>query len=815
MAQIFYSDQLPEQLSPDNNLWVYNGLDATLTHEIYSNLEGFLDPSTKAIYTFERALQNCTLEMTLNGLLVHRGTRFNLIQIYEAEILKAQRLLDTLAQAFWGRPLSPTSPKQCQEFFYDFLLIPPVLKRAKGKATPTTDDKALQEISQVYFWAKPFVSLICYIRDKAKLLSSLKAQLSPDGKMRSRFSVAGTETGRFSAAKDNYGDGLNLQNQNERAKRMYIAEPGRKLAYIDLEQAESRMLAAFVYSLFGESLYLDACESDDLHSVVCKMIWPNLAWTDNLLQDKKNVAEQPFYRHFSYRDMAKRAGHGCLTAEHEVLTPQGWVSIAETPEKIMAFNNNRLDWDCPSHWENKHWEGQLYSLRGTSLSADMTSDHRVVFMRDRKSSILHEEPAELFSNKGDIPLGWGYGGNLAEPLAQLVAAYQCDGYQKSINRVEFHFHKERKFERIVHLAEQGGIPYERKGAKLYLHWNCPYPKHAGAYLLEWDSASLKAYVSEHKHWDGHVGKTNSTTISSVTLSHLEWLQTVGRLVGIGGNIQKPSISGFGSIAYHLQQNKRKFATKACVSVTSAPYSGKVYCPTVKGGAFLIRHKGKISITGNTNYWGQPAGMAHNLGIDSGLMETFQESYFKAFPGIRRYHAWIIQALQTTRTLVNPFGRKRIFFDNPSAKSTIREAIAFMPQSSIGDLMNLGMWKVQNAFGGKKEYVAGSVQPLVKLHAQVHDAILISYPERLEDDLLPQILELIPHPLLAKDREVIIPCSAETGWNWGKVDPKKKNWTDTNPDGLKEYEQNCSDTRKRIEDPSKASSILGASILRLE
>lgn len=527
MAQIFYSDQLPEQLSPDNNLWVYNGLDATLTHEIYSNLEGFLDPSTKAIYTFERALQNCTLEMTLNGLLVHRGTRFNLIQIYEAEILKAQRLLDTLAQAFWEKPLSPTSPKQCQEFFYDFLLIPPVLKRAKGKATPTTDDKALQEISKVYFWAKPFVSLICYIRDKAKLLSSLKAQLSPDGKMRSRFSVAGTETGRFSAAKDNYGDGLNLQNQNERAKRMYIAEPGRKLAYIDLEQAESRMLAAFVYSLFGESLYLDACESDDLHTVVCKMIWPNLAWTDNLLQDKKNVAEQPFYRHFSYRDMAKRAGHG------------------------------------------------------------------------------------------------------------------------------------------------------------------------------------------------------------------------------------------------------------------------------------------------TNYWGQPAGMAHNLGIDSGLMETFQESYFKAFPGIRRYHAWIIQALQTTRTLVNPFGRKRIFFDNPSAKSTIREAIAFMPQSSIGDLMNLGMWKVQNAFGGKKEYVAGSVQPLVKLHAQVHDAILISYPERLEDDLLPQILELIPHPLLAKDREVIIPCSAETGWNWGKVDPKKKNWTDTNPDGLKEYEQNCSDTRKRIEDPSKASSILGASILRLE
>lgn len=810
MAKVYYSDALPEAPDSDLNLWLYNALDCCLTSEIHEAIEPLLDSSTKQIYLFERALQNCTMDMTLQGILIHQGTKYNLIQHYEAEVLKAQSLLNKLAMEFWGQTLSPTSPKQCSDFFYNFLLIPPVLKRGKGKATPTTDDKALQEIAKTYLWAKPFVHLITYIRDKTKVLGSLRAKLSPDGRMRSRFSVAGTETGRFSAAKDNYGNGLNLQNQNERVKRMYVADEGRKLAYIDLEQAESRMLAAFVYALFGESAYLDACESDDLHSVVCKMIWPDLAWTGDLKRDKKEVAEKPFYRHFSFRDMSKRAGHGCLTAEHEVLTPQGWVSIADTPATIMAFADNRLQWDNPSHWENKHWEGQLYSLRGTSLSADMTSDHRVVFMRDRKSGILHEEPAELFSRAGDIPLGWGYSGNRSEPLAKLVAAYQCDGHQKSLNRVEFHFHKQRKFARLKELAEEVGISYERKGDRAYLHWNCPYPKHAGAYLLDWDSASLEAYVTEHKHWDGHVGKTNSTTISSVTLSHLEWLQTVGRLVGIGGNFQKPQTSGFGSTIYRLQQNNRKFATKACISVTSAPYSGKVYCPTVKGGAFLIRHKGKISITGNTNYWGEAAGMSHNLGVDLELMQQFQESYFKAFPGIRRYHAWIIQMLQTTRTLINPFGRKRVFFDNPTAKSTIREAIAFMPQSSIGDLMNLGMYKVWKNFGGKREYNAGKVQPLVQLHAQVHDAILISYPERLESELIPEICNTIPHPIIARDREVLIPCSAETGWNWGKQDPKKKIWGDTNPDGLMEF--NGNDKRTRQEAANKASNLLGASIL---
>ena len=803
MAKVFYSDDLPKNLNDAETLWVYNGLDNCLTHEIHEALEPQLDSDTEKIYTFMRSLQNCTLDMTLQGILISQSTKFNLIQQFQSEADKAQRLLDKIAMELWGKPLSATSPKQCQDFFYGFLMIPPVMSRKGGRASPTTDDNALQEIYKVYLWSRPFVTLITEVRDKRKLLGSLKAKISDDGRMRSKFSVAGTVTGRFSAAKDNFGEGLNLQNQNGRVRKMYIADEGRKMAVIDLEQAESRMLAAFCYALFGEAAYLDACESEDLHSVVCKMIWTDLAWTGDLKADKKAVAEQNFYRHFSYRDMAKRGGHGCLTAEHEVLTPQGWVSIAETPATIIAFVNNKLQWDNPSHWENKHWEGRLYSLRGTSLSADMTSDHRVVFMRCRKTSRLHEEPAELFSAVGEIPLGWGYSGDRSEPLAKLVAAYQSDGHQKSLNRVEFHFHRQRKFDRLKELAQAAGIMYERREDKAYLHWNCPFPKHAGAYLLDWDTESLREYVEEHKHWDGHQNNSGAVTLSSVNLEHLEWVQTVGRLVGIGGNIQKPQTSGFGSITYRLQQNNRKFASKKSVGVYSEHFSGKVYCPSVKGGAFLVRHKGKISITGNTNYWGEAAGMARNLGITPKLMQDFQDTYFAAFPEIKKYHSWVIHTIQSTQTLVNPFGRKRVFFGDTSAKSTIREAIAHMPQSSIGDIMNLGMLKVWKEFSGKREYCGGKRAPLVQLHAQIHDAIMISYPERLEDEILPQVMAMIPHPLIARDREVLIPCDAEVGWNWGYGN-------ESNPDGLIGYKSN--DKRSRQEDPAQARNILGAKIL---
>lgn len=523
MAIIYHSDKLPKSLAKNtsHNLWVYNGLDCNLTYELDDVLEPQLDVYTTKTYTLERALQNCTMDMQLQGILINQASRLNLIQIYQQEIDNAQTLLNKLAMVFWDKPLNPRSPKQCSDFFYTFLRIPPVLRRSGGRSRPTTDDNALGSIAKNYLWARPFVKLIAYIRDKSKTIGSLRGQLSPDGRMRAKFSVAGTETGRFSSAKDNYGDGLNLQNQNERVKRMYVADEGRKFAYIDLEQAESRMLGLFVHALFDDPAYLDACEGEDLHTTVCRMIWKDLGWTGDIKQDRPK-ADSPFARHFTYRDLSKRAGHG------------------------------------------------------------------------------------------------------------------------------------------------------------------------------------------------------------------------------------------------------------------------------------------------TNYWGQPGGMARNLGVDTQMMEDFQEAYFSAFPGIKRYHAWIIQQLQTTRTLITPFGRKRVFFGRPDDNSTIREAIAYMPQSSIGDLMNVGMWKVWKNFSGKKVFCAGKRQPLVQLHAQVHDAILVSYPEHLEDEIVPKLLETIPHPLNARGRDVIIPCSAETGWNWGQVDGRKRFWADGNPDGLIEYTGN--DERKRQCSAVEARSLLGATIL---
>ena len=763
---IIYSDDQPT-LDIELREWVYNGLDCCLTQELQAKIPEPPGPT----YAINRALQAPALEMMLRGIRVDFDAREEILTDIEYRLTRLDQILQTLADVVWSAPLNPNSPKQLIEFFYERMKIKPIIKYDKGNRRVTTDRDALEKIASKYMFAAPIVRTILAMRDLRKRQSVLRKNISPDGRIRTSYNIAGTETGRWSSSTNAFHEGDNLQNWEDFLRRILISDPGMKFAYIDLEQAESRAVAY----LSGDEAYIEACESGDLHTTVCKMVWPGLPWTGRP-DDKKKVAGLTFYRDMTYRDMAKRGGHGCLTPDHEVLTRSGWVSITEKPSEIMVFKDMKLQWGIISHWEDKEWEGTLVSLRGTSLSQDLTDDHRVVFVRDNYSPILHEEPAGNFSKRGMIPLGAGFSGTKSVPEAKLIAAFQCDGYQKSQNRVEFHFHKERKVRRLQMLCDELGLKMEAREDKYIVHWHCPYPKQAGAYLLDWDAASLVAYYKEHAMWDGHQSDT-ATSISSTDRKHLEWLQTVGRLVGFGGNIQKPQVSGFGSTTYRLQQNKRKFATKASIAVTKKPYKGRVLCPTVPGGAFLTRKDGKISVTGNTNYLGTAPTMAKHLHVPTSVIETFQNEYFSAFPGIREWQLRTIHEVQTKRVLETPLGFRRTFFGRPEDSSTWREAVAFRPQSMVGQILNIAMYRVWSS-------------PLpIQLVAQLHDAILIQYPENLETEIIPQVLSIMEFPVPVGDREMTIPCEAATGWNWGK-------YSDDNPDGIKTYTGTDARTRQR-------------------
>jgi len=160
-----------------------------------------------------------------------------------------------------------------------------------------------------YLIARPIISHIKTMRDIRKKIGVLQTEIDPDGRMRTSYNIGGTNTGRLSSSLSEFGTGTNLQNIEDLLRSVLIADPRMKMGYFDAKQGESRVVGAIEYVLFRDNKYLDACESDDLHTTVAKLVWPKLAWAGDPEVDKE-LAEQPYYRHYSRRFMCKKIGHG-------------------------------------------------------------------------------------------------------------------------------------------------------------------------------------------------------------------------------------------------------------------------------------------------------------------------------------------------------------------------------------------------------------------------------------------------------------------------------------------------------------------------
>lgn len=474
-------------------LWVYNGLDCAVTLEVFNAIEPELDNISRATYDFSRALQAPVLEMNMRGILVDQERRNEVISSYKRDLDFLQVRFDKMCKEVFDQTFNWRSGPQMMDLFYNKMRIPAVRKRnQKGQYVPTVDREALEKLN-AYFYARPFISHALLLRDIGKKIGVLETDIDPDGRMRTSYNIAGTTTGRFSSSLSEFGSGTNLQNIEQRLRSVFVADPGYKLAYIDGEQAESRLVGALCWNFFGDGRYLDACESGDLHTSVCKLAWSNLPWIGNLKLDRE-IADQPFYRQHSYRHMAKVLGHG------------------------------------------------------------------------------------------------------------------------------------------------------------------------------------------------------------------------------------------------------------------------------------------------TNYNGKPPTMAKHTKLEQSIIKEFQYKYFQAFPAIPAWHKRTAEVLAREGQLTSLMGRRRTFLGRLNDDATLREAIAFDPQSSVGDIINTGMlnvWRLN----------------LVQILLQIHDAIVFQYPEEHEDEIIPIVAKTFQTPVeLAGGRRLIIPSEVKVGWNWSDVEFDKQGNVVGNPDGLIKYKGG--DSRKR-------------------
>lgn len=351
--------------------WLYNSLDVTGTHEVADTLLPRLTPATERTYAFERALQAPAFSMMMKGVRVDTDKRNAMVKELKREFVRELKLISKMkgvadvwdgqeletgfcpkelgkhhkwprakkgetpipeherhcercnAPRIKPKPFEPTSAIQVKHLFYGIHKLEPIYNKDDKVSA---DDDTLDKIGNKYPKLRHITEALRNVRDLGKQLGTLNAKLTPDNRYPSSFNVGAAWTGRFSSSKNPFGQGGNLQNVAERHRSTFIPDVGFDIAYIDLKQAESNVVA----HVAGDEAYIEAHKIGDVHTFVTRLVWPDMPWTGDIKKDKVIAKTNPEWDQapgHDFRFQAKRIQHGSNFG----LTPFGIAMIAHIP----------------------------------------------------------------------------------------------------------------------------------------------------------------------------------------------------------------------------------------------------------------------------------------------------------------------------------------------------------------------------------------------------------------------------------------------------------------------------------------------------
>ncbi len=462
--------------------WMYNGLDCCITLRLWDTLKEEAQKRGYPLKVYERALvlNDMSLDMTrkgikinldkVNALLHDKSFRHEVYEDSKSPLKEVPSLLNRIAalenmflklSECWGEPVNHRSSTQLKELFYGRMYLEPIYSFKQGERKISVDREALLKLKE-YDRARPFCEILLRLRDLEKLVAVMTTDLDSDHRLRSSFKVAGTETGRFSSSSNAYNTGTNGQNITKEIREAFEADLGYSFVYIDLEQAEARIVAY----ISNDPDYIRACLSGDLHTEVSKLIWPNLAWTSNAKENRK-LAEQIYYRHFSRRDLTKRAGHGT----NYVLKPHSLgrhlkIHLSEATKFQTTYYGGEVPLKTAVRWEWVWPDGRprLEELAGTYEFINDPDEPYILFKGAFPGiRAWHDDVATQLQSKGwlENPMGrrryfWGdtRGDDvLRKGVAYLPQSTIGDALNEGLKKIYMKFYLEGR-DKNIHIVSQ-------------------------------------------------------------------------------------------------------------------------------------------------------------------------------------------------------------------------------------------------------------------------------------------------------------------------------------------------------------------------
>ena len=361
--------------------------------------------------------------------------------------------------------------------------------------------------------------------------------------------------------------------------------------------------------------------------------------TQEMVADKPTLGEFMREHKYPFDDADVFIGHNCLTPDHEVRTPDGWVPLGkfEDGESVTACT-----WDIKSGeltfskclTVSRAYSGPVYEWDTHNHCGVYTPDHRMphtlVSSPVGEWSVNSAEwVAERGANNVILPISGVFEKSenpfdLTENELRLLESIRADANIEKTGAVRFNLKKERKIARLEWLCGVAGVPYttsiRNDGVKRVSLLKCPIrdkivsilgkgkDKSLGWWVLNLPLALRHAYLDELQYWDGvkSEGEKRVTSVTTVKKEEAEIMADVAIFSGWSGKVKDLGLTNPfkpGTARSNIYQVciRPRARAKTIQKPEKKHYSGVVCCLTTPTGYFLVRRNGTTWVTGNCHF----------------------------------------------------------------------------------------------------------------------------------------------------------------------------------------------------------------------
>lgn len=168
-----------------------------------------------------------------------------------------------------------------------------------------------------------------------------------------------------------------------------------------------------------------------------------------------------------------------------------------------------------------------------------------------------------------------------------------------------------------------------------------------------------------------------------------------------------------------------------------------------------RQKGK-TIRHGKNYSMGIGAVAIRLGVKFAIAKKLMQMFDDGCPQLKQWHKSIQQTLNHQKYLTNLLGRTHHFLSR-WGDELFRSAYSFIPQSTIGDLLNKALNKMYYDYN-------------LDIYLQLHDAVYVLADDNEEDikrvrDIMYNCMKI---PLECNDKTFYVDADFAYGYSWGDL-----------------------------------------------